>query len=271
MKKLDIGLILAFGLLFIGLGVTFIPWNYFHGRTIFNFILDTKDYNELGDFVGGITAPFLSVAAFILLYMTYKSQKQELIESRKILRKQSETLEKQQFETTFFNLLNLHHEIVNNIDLVKGTGWVTYKKMGETEPTATELGRDCFKTFYKMFVDTYKHTPKDESYLTMISKSYDKFYKLYQSDLGHYFRNLYHIFKLIKRSDILNKKDYSSLVRAQLSSHELLMLFYNGLSDNGEKFKPLIEEFHILKNMPFDDLILEQHKGLYQSSAFGTE
>ncbi len=61
---------------------------------------------------------------------------------------------------------------------------------------------------------------------------------------------------------------YVSLVRAQLSSHELLMLFYNCLSDYGKKFKPLIPDYHFLKNMPTELLIKPSHKQLYDEAAY---
>ena len=103
----------------------------------------------------------------------------------------------------------------------------------------------------------------------VILDTYLRFYNKNQSDLGHYFRNLYHIIKLVKYSDIVDKLKYTNLVRAQLSSYELLLLFYNCLSTNGkEKFKPLIEEFHLLKNMPKKELIYPQDIEQYSNSAY---
>ncbi|MBK8344630.1 MAG: hypothetical protein IPL12_15845 [Bacteroidetes bacterium] len=43
--------------------------------------------------------------------------------------------------------------------------------------------------------------------------------------MGHYFRNLYHIIKYIDNSNIENKRTYTNFVRAQLSSHELALIF----------------------------------------------
>tara|TARA_R100001230_G_C5578341_1_gene98025 strand:- start:306 stop:479 length:174 start_codon:yes stop_codon:yes gene_type:complete len=49
------------------------------------------------------------------------------------------------------------------------------------------------------------------------------------------------------------------------------MLFYNCLSQFGDKkFKPLIEEYHLLQNMPKNPLINKTHLRLYNKSAFGT-
>jgi len=102
----------------------------------------------------------------------------------------------------------------------------------------------------------------------IISDSYYEYYKRHQSDLGHYFRNLYHIIKFVDSAEISNKKMYTSLVRAQLSSHELLLLFYNCLSTPGQKFKPFIEKYQLLKNMPSSDLIERSHKTMYNNSAY---
>ena len=91
----------------------------------------------------------------------------------------------------------------------------------------------------------------------------------HQADTGHYFRNLYNIMKFIKNSTITNKKLYTNIIRAQLSSYELVLLFYNCLSEVGnQKFKPLVEEFALLKNMDFKDLIDPEHEHLYESSAY---
>lgn len=262
-----------------GVLAAFFPYNVLDGISLWGFKLNVDKYNELGDFIGGITAPFLSVVALLLLYLTYKSQKEELSETRGILNKQTETLTRQQFETTFFNMLNLHHDIVKSIDLFRKTPTLHELRQEAAgriaeSPKETVYGRDCFRTFYEGYTNEYKKTRQEmhisgkSLYKDIINTAYENYYKRHQSDLGHYFRNLYHVFKLIKRSEIDNKKEYASLVRAQLSSHELLMLFYNSLSDQGEKFKPLIEEFHILKGMPEGNLIEKDHKNLYASSAF---
>ncbi|HIE44840.1 MAG TPA: hypothetical protein EYP87_01385 [Flavobacteriaceae bacterium] len=101
----------------------------------------------------------------------------------------------------------------------------------------------------------------------LISSAYSQLYDKYQTGLGHYFRNLYHIFKFIDNSEITDKSQYSSLVRAQLSNFELVILFYNSITDYGNlKFKPLIEKYKILKNINIETLIDEEkHIEYYES------
>lgn len=254
------------------LTIILFPYNILNGVTFQRFELNTKLYNELGDFIGGITAPLLSILALFLLYRTYKSQKEELLETRLLLQKQTEYLNKQQFEATFFNMLNLHHTIVNSIDLIKKPKIekLTPKDIGDFSSRQKEIGRDCFKTFYNGLTTLYNKT-KNELEVTRVKIAYDNYLKLHQSDLGHYYRNLYHTIKLVKRADIQNKFDYIGLVRAQLSQHEQLMLFYNGLSTKGFKFKCLIEEFHLLHNLDTEDLLNRSHKDLYKKSAYNNQ
>jgi len=71
------------------------------------------------------------------------------------------------------------------------------------------------------------------------------------------------------------KMEYVKLLRAQLSSHELLLLFYNCLSEKGmRKTKALVERYALLEHVPQDKLVPKQlnmdhnHVGLYERGAF---
>lgn len=99
---------------------------------------------------------------------------------------------------------------------------------------------------------------------------YELFYINHEHEIGHYFRLLYNIVKLVKLTDGIDKKQYTNILRAQLSSYELKLLFYNCISSWGkEKFKPLVEEFALLKTIPRavlpDDNLLHQ----FTMEAFG--
>ncbi|PXF63362.1 putative phage abortive infection protein [Kangiella spongicola] len=226
-----------------------------------------------GDMFGAVNSLFSGLAfagvIFAILLQKYELslQRQELTLTRNELKGQKEqlelqtaVLEKQNFENTFFQLLRLHNEITGDIDLrVSGT------------PTA--VGRDCFQVFYdRLKKDWGRMKPTSE----LLGKSpehietvYIHFYKAHQAEVGHYFRSLYNIIKLVDVSTGIDKRLYSNLVRAQLSSYELLLLFYNCLSSMGaEKFKPLIEKYALLKTLPEEYLMREEHASLYQSSAY---
>ncbi len=51
--------------------------------------------------------------------------------------------------------------------------------------------------------------------------------------------------------------------------YELGLIFYNCLAEPGrEKFKPLVEKYSLLKNMPKTILQHKEHTQLYSESAF---
>lgn len=274
----DHGLIISIGLLSLGIISIFFPFCTIDGLAIGKYSIQIGKYNELGDFIGGITTPFLSIAAFILLYLTYSSQKKELQESRVILLNQNELITKQQFENTFFNLINLHNQIVSQIDTIHIRR--TQSGKGTTEEKTTINGRDCFVRFYENFRNLHYDLSKNHSTLKtpiytdkgdFIDAAYVEFFRNRESDLGHYFRNLYHIVKFVDRSDVLNKKEYTNILRAQLSTGELLLLYFNCLSRYGKnKFKPLVEKYSLLKNIAEnEELSRYDYKDLYDKNAFG--
>jgi hypothetical protein len=232
-----------------------------------------EDRGTFGDMFGAVNALFSGLAFAALIFTVWMQrvelslQRQELELTREELRGQKEemklqnqTFALQRFENTFFALLTVHAQIVEAIDLKGGSGSVT-------------KGRDCFKVFYSRFTNEFD--PKwiqDQRELTLelCRDTYAKFHGRYQHELGHYFRHLYHIIKFVKESDVAEKRRYTNFVRAQLSSYELAMLFYNGVSDLGvEKFKPLIEEFALLKNLPEKLLVQPSaHSTFYRASAY---
>jgi hypothetical protein len=260
--RFDRALIVAFT--FVALAILAVVLPYYKladKRTCFGidgYVFRALEYDKLAAFISSITAPFLSLSVFILLFFTYKSQKEELNETREIMKRQASTMDKQQFETTFFNMLNLHQQLVNYTEPAFGTS-----------PAKLIHGRDCFARFYQALITCFHAKVRDnQDQMGLHSSAYMDIYNRHQSSLGHYFRYLYHLVKFIDRSDVNDKKQYTSLIRATLSSNELLLVFYNGLNEHGLKFKPLIERYQLLKNMPFDKLLDVNHKLLYTESAY---
>src|SRR5690606_31793689 len=74
-----------------------------------------------GDQFGGINALFTGLAfagliiTIILQSQELRLQRQELRETRNEFIQQNETLKLQRFENTFFNLLDVHNKIVDNL------------------------------------------------------------------------------------------------------------------------------------------------------------
>lgn len=249
-------------------------------------------WGALGDYFGGLLNPFFAFFGLIMLLATLiQSQKElsltreEIKKSTEALQEQAQTQSRQRFEGTFFQLLSLHQEIVKSIDLYN------------SDTKHSMSGRDCFSVFYERFKKQFNTTlyylinpsektpglaldiynlPSDkvkefQPKIETINSAYLEFYDKNQAEIGHYFRSLYNIAKFIHTSDIEDKRLYSNLLRAQLSVNEMALIFYNCLSDLGcEKFKPLIEEYALLKGIPLKLLINGlEHRKHYDKSAYG--
>ncbi|ASA23421.1 putative phage abortive infection protein [Paenibacillus donghaensis] len=334
---------------------------------------DFKDLGTVGDYFGGTTVGLLSLASIIFVTAAIIMQKEELALQRDEVKKTREeyeitnsTMKKQQFDSTFFNMINLHHNILSEINYKDKKGreaikvfyeelrdyydteiYENYSKglkeraLVDNKKALDELVRKVYidhhlnnfirefeennpifpsfdesnspetsrhDSFYvSMEQGTNKLWNKEEqehilrfnenilfnkveylkwlealnlkeSYEASVSNMYvekylnefvenplkelkvyafQKVYEKNESLLGHYFRNLYRIVKLIQDEefnkapfkDNNEKRKYRGILRAQLSSYELIMLFYNIVySYKGEKFQLLIKNTNF-----FDD------------------
>ncbi|MDX9744186.1 MAG: putative phage abortive infection protein, partial [Arcobacteraceae bacterium] len=81
-------------------------------------------------------------------------------------------------------------------------------------------------------------------------------------------RYLYNIVRFVSESGYKDGP-YMRLIRAQLSDQELLLLFYNSISEHGNNFRTYIEDFALLDNMPQIRLLNKEHAVLLKKSAYG--
>ncbi|SKA02031.1 Putative phage abortive infection protein [Trichlorobacter thiogenes] len=229
---------------------------------LFLLYIGKKDYiGVFGDFFGGVLNPVLTFLTFFGLIATIVIQRQELKFARVEYEKTSEALNRQAVETTFFNILDLHHKIVDNIK-------VDIEELNEKTGAATSLaeifnasmikkktiveGRGAFD---EIFTFITSGTSSPDEVLARYKKIQDKSNHI----LGHYFRNLYQALKLIDNYDKdkateLDKRKFAGILRAQLSAKELALLFINcldGVCDRGQ-FKNLLIEYAMLEHLPIE-------------------
>jgi Putative phage abortive infection protein len=230
-----------------------------------------------GDFVGGTLNPILTFLTVIGLLVTIHLQQRELRLTRKELTKSSNALEaqnlttkKQRFENTLFSMIDMLNQIVNEMDLER------HKRAFS--------GRDCFSFFFEQleFVYTQAHYGYKLNYnfgyeiktdnishdFDRIKKSYDVIYIEYQSDVAHYFRVLYTIFRYVENSEFADGI-YSKILRAQLSNQELLIIFYNNITERGASFAALAERFELYDNLDIKRLLRPEHVDLASRESFG--
>ncbi len=251
---------------------------------------DSYGIDKIGDFMSGTVASLWSLAGLFFVYIAFLGQKQqsllqqleilwnreeirknyqEMIDQKAEMKAQNDTLRQQRFEHSFFQMLNVHISNVNAMDI------------RNEHRVVISTGRECFRTFYKKMKEFYSTIKTDlkkgqvESEGAILAHhpeilAFEKLYQEQRSDLSHYFTTLYHIFKFIKESDINNPLQYTSIVRAQLSSYELVILFYNCLHENGNaKFKLLAEEFSLFNTIDHHLLLSQDLISCYHGNARG--
>jgi len=302
------------GIIFIFLGLLFFLWDdfiFFNTQKI-----DSNKFGQFGDFVGGLIGSMWALAGVILFYIAlveqredirinretlqtqvkaleqqikeFELQRKELSLTREVFSEQTSTLKLQQFESTFFNSMNLFTNLVENITYYHYIDFVRQLENNNLQPEIYK-GSDCFKSFYSELENIY--FDKVRSYIlskdNIIVVNYDKydfpekiiqeltndaykvFFEEYQSSLGHYFRTMYNIIRFVDNQKVKNPKYYTNLIRAKLSTYEHLILFYNAHSIYGrEKFKPLIEKYSLLNNMHENLLFDKRHLHLLDTNAY---
>jgi hypothetical protein len=253
-------------LLFLLLAIVAVLW----GVSGF-FLFPDTDRGTFGDMFGAVNALFSGLAFAGLIY-TILIQRQELsgqqLELRRsriqfkaqtrLLTEQNKALRDERHERTFFQLLAFQHEIVDAVRVAE----------------SRESGRACFQDLWRRLGDGWNDSRRREPGLdpgAALNKVYENFYFQYQSAIGHYLRSLGEILSYIASHAELQSSMYPSLVRSQLSSHELLIIMYHGLSAQAEPgFKKLLEAWSILENTPRGVVLHDAHLGLYTQSAFSS-
>jgi hypothetical protein len=252
-----------------------------------------SNLSALGSYFQGAVGSLWALASFLFIYVAFLGQKLQLALQREELEHQRvqfeiqetnqaaqlkeqreqfvlqrDSIKRQNFESAFYELLRFQNQITEQMERS-----IRVRSGGDVHSEVRQ-GRGCFLVWYKVMVDTfraYAKTAEQKKSDEFALKLYSQFYSDYHHKLGHYFRTLYHVFKFVKESDAVaasEKRRYTSLVRAQLSTGELTLLFYNCLSDYGKKFKPLVEEFGLFEHIDESFLLDESDKAFYKPSAY---
>jgi hypothetical protein len=226
-------------------------------------VSDIGSGGAIGDFFGGILNPLFAIIGLFALLETIKIQSKELKTSSEALKQSSEELELtreqatlsaaalqeqsdsiklQNFENTFFNMLNLHNEIIRSINIDTNIKLLYSDKNRVVNVKGN--GILLFNNIVNILNNNYMSNihNKEVGYESIIYKIGD--------DIGHYFRNMYQILKFIDSKKNIEQKHYSNILRAQLSNSELSMLFFNCGSDKGiDRFLPLVAKFEFFEHL----------------------
>lgn len=253
----------------------------------------STERGTFGDMFGAVNALFSGLAfAGLIVTLLYqkeelKLQREELRETRNELnaqklefQEQNKTMKRQRFENTFFNMLSLQQEIIANLSYeyyaspnirpLNIPEEIFYKGA----PKGQLHGRETFEGIYKHAIIEYNGARHADGIIKILKHNGYIAYPVISvtTRFDHYFRHLYHIYKFVDTSDLIEdseRYDYACIIRSQLSDYELVMMFYNCLTANGrDKFKPLIEKYAVFNNLRLELLAKVNDKEEYAQGAY---
>lgn len=209
---------------------------YFPGEISPNHI----HWAEFGSFFGGIFGALFSFSAVIILLRTLYVNKSELKETRKVL-------EKQNFDSIFFHMLKLQSDLLDGIECVN-------EDKAQDELLFGRRAIEYIVIEYQIKYLNRKMRGDDTSkdILHLHRDSFDVFLLVWGDSFAHYFRLIYNITLLISSANLTSNEQekYLGILRSQLSSYEVLFLFYNSLSEVGSsKSMPLFVEMNVFKHL----------------------
>lgn len=258
-----------------------------------------KDYlsalGTFGDSAGLMNACF-SLLAFAAVVITFVIQNRKDNNNEKLARKS-------QFENVFFNMTSTFEEIVSHLvykESVEKTATLSLQNsLYQSNETSTAISSEAEKIYQGRQIFRYLYLEKfvtgGNGQLVRGIKGLvetspgismkDIRENFFDGTLDHYFRYAYRIVKYVKTSKLIDddeREGYASIFRAQLSCFELLVLFFNCLGMDENKFKHLTEDYHLFNNIrgeyfpniePYNTIYLEKinNEGGNEREGFGEE
>lgn len=165
---------------------------------------------------------------------------------------------------------NVYQKHLNKLDLCKITYYIFFFGIGlNSEKIIFNLIEDKYERITKELVERLKiikddyvinaelfiNDEKGENFqFKMIYKPFDG----HNSRLGHYYRHLYQTVSFVVNSNVIINRDeqynYLKLLRAQLSNHEQLLLYYNSLTKFGQGWidNGYFTNYKMIKNIPLE-------------------
>lgn len=236
---------------------------------------DPDKWGVFGDYLGGTLNPvfgFLTIIALVLTLILQSNElrmsreelelsREELSKSAVALAGQNKVIDKQSFEQTFFSWLDTYGEVLvsieHNINQESKRGgaalmhWWNYALSWKTSPIRRNRELNLPERYELI-------QPNKITDISMEARGrWEALYKEHEYQLDNLFRVLYRLILWIHSQDDnrispAQKWLYVSIVRARLSWIEMVYLFYNAQTKQGEKFKALIEQYALFDNLNFD-------------------
>ena len=272
---------------------------------------DFERTGQFGDYIGGVVGTIFALAGTVLVYASFVGQQrrntresfeltyfemlkvhEEIVKELRYRGKESRDI----FPDVIDYLRSLYNQVFSHLNDIKQKAQshkihdphvadeVLYKFLDSIDLPYMATVLSVGYLYYGS--DKYYLTSKSEEPLRVIN---EKVKENINSDailpldnvLGHYYRQMFHIVKYVANTEWLKeeqKYEYIKMLRAQLSDYEQMMLFYNSISVNGNKWRlpddeanipqmGYISRFRLIKNIPFHYDYFGNHPNNYFEAA----
>lgn len=209
---------------------------------------EPEQFAWFGDYIGGMVGSISALVGVVFLYRTYKTQ-------LAIFDYQEKNQQRQQFESTFYSLLERQRDIIINL---KGKFPIKNGQSFEEKTSYEYIAQLRCDLANQLQVLNYERDALIERKVNIlkirVNEIYADFFLSHSAQFGHYCRHLYHILKFISSEKEIDQRRYSDLVQAQMSSDELYLIAISGISNYGRQtMLPLLDDFAFIENLVIDD------------------
>lgn len=236
------------------------------------FGIDPSRWGQFGDYFGGLLNPTISLLTLVVAISVWRLQSTELTETRAALTRQS-------VRQTFFDLLQQHRELVNQVQLRTSNRFA-----GDELLDPSYSGRAAFSTVVRMLrvanpssVSTHSMNEwsRDHNFICASEGSFRSqllfscwyegencgfgdidhmngiFPMSLEMSFGHVFRSVFQTLKYAHSAPGLNARERQDLVnylRAQMTEDEFVLYALSSLTSIGEKSRAISIVFDFFEN-----------------------
>ncbi|MBL7846241.1 MAG: hypothetical protein JNL40_02140 [Cyclobacteriaceae bacterium] len=174
-----------------------------------------------------------------------KLQRKELKSTRREFQEQNITFKKQRFETTFFNLLNLHNSLTEKLTMPVG-GRIQHGR---------EAIRDAYGEFKVKYLEylringarefTWENLQKIRQLVISI---FNSFFGEKEEYLGHYLRSIHGLLKFVSDTELIEDKEkrrYYDMIISHLNSYEVCLVYYYMSAGPGFTDRRMFDSAHL--------------------------
>ena len=217
---------------------------------------------QWGDSFGAFNA-LASAAGFAVIFAT-------LVVQSRAIRAQGDDQHRQRFESSFFQLLRLLRDLRAEVSFTHSKDYAEKSKKPEVDKE--KHGYNAFtEAIFEVSFWLLQRKQRQDTTREQLASIYDEHvHRRHESTLAPYFRMIYTILMRVREDKILTsaeKARYANLLRSNLTSREVYLLAFNGLSDESKDLDELIIEFRMLKYLPLSKM-RDRLVGIYGPPAF---